>query len=105
MRHLSKLFASIVVVASFLLFPVQVFAELDPTAWVSNYCSDGYWKINPHNQVAQTFKPSKNTIDKIGAYLNYWTAEGAPLVGSASVTGQLWEVGGAAPLKEATKTV
>src|SRR3990172_7113448 len=101
MSRLSKLFASIFVLVSFLLLPVQVFAELDPGVWVSNYCDDGYWKINTHNQVAQTFKPGKNTIDKIGAYLNITTPPG----GSASVTGQLWAVGGAAALAQVTKTV
>lgn len=98
MRTLSKISVALFVVTAFLLFPASVFAELDPTAWVTNNCNDGYWKINLHNQVAQTFKPTKNTVDKIGAYLNTTS-------GSASVTGALWTSNGVTKLAESSKTV
>ncbi len=74
MRILSKISAALVVVAFLLLFPAQTFAAasvLDQYEYVPlpPSADAGYWRINSHT-VKQTFKPTKNKLDKVYVYLN-----------------------------------
>lgn len=77
MRTLSKVLISFFILSLFLLFPGKALAV---TSVVDQYeyvplppsADAGYWfiKRSGSNVVKQTFKPTKNKLDKVYAYLN-----------------------------------
>ncbi len=74
MRNLSKISAAFIVLASVLVFPANIFAAssvLDQYEYVPlpPSADAGFWRINSHT-VKQTFKPTKNKLDKVYVYLN-----------------------------------
>lgn len=73
MRPLSKVLISFLTLVLVLIFPTQTFAAtsvLDQYEYVPTSGADaGYWLIKVHT-VKQTFKPTKNKLDKVYVYLN-----------------------------------
>lgn len=73
MRVLSKVLISFLTLVLVLIFPSQTFAAssvLDQYEYVPTSGADaGYWLIKVHT-VKQTFKPTKNKLDKVYVYLN-----------------------------------